>query len=133
MAWTGAVVGGVAGWQVGLRGGRALIAGPGPFHRARRWALARGERFYDRFGVLAVYLTPTWMAGVARMSPGRFLTANAISSLAWALAIGVGAYFAGPPIVDLVHDVGLAGLGILVLIAVAGAAAGVLRRRKRRS
>jgi membrane protein DedA with SNARE-associated domain len=129
VAWAGAVAGGLVGWWVGLRGGRALVVRPGPLHRVRLRALARGERFYDRFGLLAVYLTPTWMAGVARMSAARFLPANAFTSLLWALAIGVGAYFAGPPVVDFVHDVGFAGLAVAVPVA---AAAGALERRRRR-
>jgi membrane protein DedA with SNARE-associated domain len=130
VAWAGAMAGGVAGWIVGLRGGRALIVRPGPFYRARLWALARGERFYERFGLLAVYLTPTWMAGVARMSPARFLIANAITSLAWALAFGGGAYLAGPPIVDFVHDIGLVALLVVAALATAGAVARARRARR---
>ena len=132
VAWSGAMVGGVLGWIVGLRGGRALIARPGPLYRLRMRALRRGERFFDRFGLLAVYLTPTWMAGVARMPAARFLPANAISALVWALSIGVGAYFAGPPVVDFVHGIGIAGLAIAIGVAAAGGAAETLRRRRRR-
>jgi membrane protein DedA with SNARE-associated domain len=129
VAWAGAAVGGVAGWIVGLRGGRAVIARPGPLHRLRLRALGRGERFYERYGLLAVYLTPTWMAGVARMRANRFLLANAVAALVWALTVGIGAYFAGPPIVDVVQDVGTAGLLIAIAVMAAGAAARTLRRR----
>jgi membrane protein DedA with SNARE-associated domain len=130
VAFAGATVGGVAGWLIGLRGGRALIARPGPLHRTRLRTLKRGERFFERYGLLAVYLTPTWMAGVARMRTSRFLPANAVAALIWALSVGVGAYFVGPPVVDLVHGVGFAGLAIVVAVVVVGATARALRKRR---
>jgi membrane protein DedA with SNARE-associated domain len=95
-------------------------------------ALARGERFYDRYGVVAVYFTPAWMAGVARMHWKRFLPANAIAALVWALVVGVGAYFAGPPILGVVHGIGLIGmLAILAAVAIATGAEALRRRRRR--
>ena len=33
IAWAGAAVGGVGGWLIGMRAGRAVMAAPGPF----RW------------------------------------------------------------------------------------------------
>jgi membrane protein DedA with SNARE-associated domain len=132
VAWVGAMAGGVVGWLIGLRGGRALFARPGPLYRTRLRTLKRGERFYERYGLLAVYLTPTWMAGVARMRSTRFLLANAVTALVWAVTIGAGAYFAGPPIVDLVQGIGIAGLAIVVGVVVAGATVEAIRRRRRR-
>src|SRR5205085_12096815 len=55
VAWLGAMVGGIAGWAVGKRAGHALVLAPGPLHRQREAAVERGERFFTRFGVLAVY------------------------------------------------------------------------------
>ena len=51
-AFLGATAGGVAGWAIGRHAGRTVLVGPGPLRRARVWALARGERFYGRFGVI---------------------------------------------------------------------------------
>src|SRR6266513_41027 len=48
--------GGVAGWLIGRAAGRPLITAPGPLLRWRRRAVALSERFYARFGVLAVFL-----------------------------------------------------------------------------
>jgi membrane protein DedA with SNARE-associated domain len=133
VAWAGATAGGLIGWVLGWRGGRAVIASPGPLRRARRRALDRGERFYSRYGIVAVFLTPAWMAGVARMPWTRFVPANVVSALVWALVVGVGSYFAGPPVVDVFHSVGLAVTIALVVALVAGGSAARWLRRGRRS
>ena len=132
VAWAGATAGGLLGWLLGWRGGRPVIAGRGPLRRVRRRALARGERFYARYGTVAVFLTPAWMAGVARMSWTRFVPANAVSALVWALGIGVGAYFAGPPVEDVFESVGLVvSIAIAFAILAGGGVAEWLRRRRR--
>jgi membrane protein DedA with SNARE-associated domain len=128
VAWAGASVGGTAGWLVGLKGGRGLVTAPGPLRHLRLALLARGDRFYDRYGPIAVLFTPSWVAGIHDMRWSRFLPANAISALAWASAIGVGAYLLGPSITDIVADAGTAGgalIGALVVLALVV----VIRRR----
>jgi membrane protein DedA with SNARE-associated domain len=133
VAWAGASAGGVVGWLIGLKGGRALIAVPGPFRGSRLWMLAQGQRFYERYGTLAVLFTPSWMAGIAEMEWRRYLLVNAVSALLWALSLGVGAYFAGPPVVDVFHDVGTAGLAILAAVVAAVALVRVVRGRRCRA
>jgi membrane protein DedA with SNARE-associated domain len=128
VAWAGASVGGTAGWIVGLKGGRGLLTAPGPLLHIRLAVIARGDRFYERYGPLAVMFTPSWIAGVHDMRWSRFLPANAISALTWALSIGVGAYLIGPSITDIAADAGLAG-GLLVVVLLALALGLVARRR----
>ncbi|MEA2218809.1 MAG: hypothetical protein QOJ35_1435 [Solirubrobacteraceae bacterium] len=130
VAWAAAMGGGVLGWLIGARGGRALIAKPGPLHHTRLRLLRHGDRVYERRGWLAVYLAPSWMAGVSGMRARRFVPANAVASLIWALTIGLGSYLAGPSIADAVGDIGIAGL--IALIAFAVISAVVTRRRQRR-
>jgi membrane protein DedA with SNARE-associated domain len=115
-AWVGATIGGTAGWLIGLKGGRALVTKPGPLYRLRLRLLRHGDAVYARRGWLAVYLAPSWMAGISGMPAPRFLPANAVASLAWALAIGLGAYVAGPSIAEAVADLGVAGLAALVML-----------------
>ncbi len=123
-AWAGATAGGTAGWIVGLKGGRGLISAPGPLHHLRLSLIATGDRFYERYGLIAVLIAPSWIAGIHHMRSARFLPANAISALVWALAIAVGAYLLGPAIADAVADEGLAaGLLIAALIVLAVGAA----------
>ena len=113
VAWAGASVGGTAGWIVGVKGGRGLLTAPGPLHHLRLALIARGDRFYERYGAVAVLFTPSWIAGIHDMRWSRFLPANAISALTWALSVGLGAYLLGPSITDIAADTGLAG-GLLV-------------------
>lgn len=131
VAWAGASAGGTAGWLVGVKGGRGLLTAPGPLHRARLAVIARGDRFYERYGPLAVMFTPSWIAGIHDMRWSRFLPANAVSALTWALSIGLGAYLVGPSITDIAADAGLAG-GALVVALLALALGLVARRRLRR-
>jgi len=131
-AWLGAVIGGNLGWFLGLTGGRGLVTRRGPFHRARCNALSRGERFYERYGMVAVFFTPSWMAGIAEMRWSRFFPANLLAAVAWSLGFGLGAYFAGPPILEVAEDIGLAGTLILIGLVVAALTAELLRRRRLR-
>jgi membrane-associated protein len=130
-AWLGAMVGGVAGWVLGRRVGDALGNAPGPLLRPRRAALARGGRFFARFGVLAVYFAPSWVAGATGLSGRRFVPANAVSALIWVALVGGGAYAVGPSIADVASDIGLVGLAVLAALACAGIAHATLRRRRR--
>jgi membrane protein DedA with SNARE-associated domain len=132
VAWAGATVGGTAGWIVGIKGGRGVLTAPGPLHHLRLALIARGDRFYERYGPIAVLFTPSWVAGIHAMRSSRFLPANAVSALAWALAIGLGAYFVGPSITDVVGDAGTAG-GIVLGVLFALAVVLVIRRRSHRS
>jgi membrane-associated protein len=115
VGWGGALAGGVAGWLIGLHGGRALMARPGPLHQLRLRMLRHGDAIYARRGwLLAVYLTPSWMAGVSGMRARRFLPANALASFAWALTIGGGTYVAGPSVADVAGDLGTVGFVALL-------------------
>ena len=132
VAWAGAGTGSTIGWIVGVKGGRGLLTAPGPMHHLRLSVIARGDRFYDRYGPVALLLTPSWIAGIHDMRWRRFLPANAVSTLVWALAIGIGAYLIGPSITDIAADAGLAG-GLLVALLFVIAVVLVLRRRSHRS
>ena len=131
-ATLGAALGGSAGWLLGRRGGRALWAAPGPLQRLRLATLARGERFFQRYGLLALYVMPSWVAGVNAVPAARFLIANALFAVGWALLVGGGAYLVGPSIEDVVGDLGLAGAVALALLIAGGFAADRLRRRRAR-
>jgi membrane protein DedA with SNARE-associated domain len=128
VAWAGANAGGIAGWMVGVKGGRGLLTARGPLRPLRLAVIARGDRFYERYGPVAVMFTPSWIAGVHDMRWSRFLPANAISALTWALSIGLGAYLIGPSITDIAADAGLAG-GLLVAVLLALALGLVAWRR----
>jgi membrane protein DedA with SNARE-associated domain len=128
-AWAGATAGGICGWLVGRLGGRRVVLAGRWLRHTREHALERGNRFFERYGVVAVYFAPSWVAGLHAMSAGRFLPANAVCALLWALLIGVGSYVVGPSVRELASDIGLVGAVAIVLVLASTALA---RRRWRR-
>jgi membrane protein DedA with SNARE-associated domain len=131
VAWAAATAGGVAGWIIGLKGGRVVLTTRGPLHAARRRALSRGEEVFGRHAVLGVLLSPSWVPGILRVPARIYLPTNAFGALIWAVGIGLGAYIIGPSVVDAVADLGtITWIGLLVLIVVG--IGGELVRRWRR-
>jgi membrane protein DedA with SNARE-associated domain len=129
-AFVGASVGGVVGWLAGRIAGRSVMTAPGPLRGLRLRAVERGEEVFRRMTVIAILLTPAWVAGIHRVGTGVYLVTNALSAVAWAAGIGLAAYYAGPPVLDVLADIGwisAIGLGLLV---VAGIAFEVVRRRR---
>lgn len=128
VAWLGASAGGAAGWFVGVKGGRGLLTRAGPLRHLRVSLIAGGDLFYERYGWIAVLFTPSWVAGIHHMHWPRFLIANTVSALIWALAVGVGAYLLGPSVADIVSDTGFAGALVIAAVFVLTVAI-VMRRR----
>jgi membrane-associated protein len=119
VAWLSATAGGIVGWVIGLKAGRALLTGPGPLRRLRVRAVQQGERVFARQPVLAILLAPAFVAGIHRVRTSVYLLVNAVGAALWAAGIGLAAYWAGPPVVDAVGDLGtvtLIGLGVLVVV-----------------
>lgn len=133
-AWIGANLGGILGWVVGLKAGRTVLTAPGPLQRIRRRAAARGDEVFHRLEVVAILMTPSWVAGFHRARAGLYLPINALSALAWALGFGLGAYYVGPPVLEFASDFGTAGtVAVLVLIVLAVGLEIRRRRRRQRS
>jgi membrane protein DedA with SNARE-associated domain len=130
VAFIGATAGGIAGWLVGLIAGRSALTAPGPLRSIRIDAAQRGEQTFKRVEVVAIFLTPSWVAGVFHARAGLYNLINAASAAVWAVAIGVGGYYIGPPIVEVVDDFGTVGL-ILAIAIVVGAVGATLIRRQR--
>jgi membrane protein DedA with SNARE-associated domain len=129
-AFAGAAIGGTVGWWTSRHLGRAVMSRPGAFHQARVWAIRQGERYFRRFGILAVYLSPSWVPGILCIRGSYFLPANLVSAVVWAALWGTGAYLVGPAITDIATDVGYVGAAALVLLVLAVIAAAVARRRR---
>jgi membrane protein DedA with SNARE-associated domain len=132
VAFAAAAAGGVAGWVLGMRAGRTVLTTRGPLHKMRLTALARGDEVFAKWPVTAILLTPSWIAGIHHVRAALYLPVNFVSAAAWAVGIGLGAYFVGPAVIDFVDDLGLVtgiGLGVLVLV---GILLEVRRRRRRK-
>ncbi len=129
VAWAAATAGGVAGWLLGLKAGRALLTWRGPLHAMRLRAVARGEQMFARHPVIAILLTPSWIAGINRARWAVYLPLNAASAAVWAAGVGIGAYLVGPTVLDVVNDVGSV-TAIILLVLVASAVVLEIRRRR---
>jgi membrane-associated protein len=132
VATVGGEVGGLIGYAIGNRWGRALLERPGKHQAGRQHMVERGERAYARWGRLAVFFTPAIVSGTAKMEHGEFVLWNLLASLGFAVSVaasafGLGRIFTGH---DSVRDI----VTLLVGLAV-GALVMVLhvRRRRRRA
>ena len=132
VAWGAATVGGVVGWLIGMIAGRRVLTTRGPLHRMRQAAVERGDEVFARYTVVAIVLTPSWIAGIHRVRAPVYLLTNAASAALWAGGIGLGAYIIGPTVVDFVADLGWVTGSALVLLVVGGVAVEIPRRRRAR-
>jgi membrane protein DedA with SNARE-associated domain len=128
VAWAGATAGGIAGWGLGMIAGRSVLIAPGPLRSFRLDAVSRGEQAFKRVEWVAILLTPSWVAGIYRSGSVIYNVVNALSAAAWTVAIGVGAYYAGPPLLEFINDFGTAGAVVAIALVVIGVGATLMRR-----
>lgn len=128
VAALGAIVGDNIGYVIGRTGGRRLLERPGAFERHRREVLRRGEPFFAKHGpkavflarwVIGVRLAAAWLAGINRMHWLTFAFWNALGGIAWATTVGLAAYMLGPVAEHVFKVVGLGGVGVAAVVAVA--------------
>jgi membrane protein DedA with SNARE-associated domain len=128
VAWLGATTGGIVGWLFGRIAGRSVLTAPGPLRSLRLDAVAKGEQAFKRLEAIAILLTPSWVAGIYRARIGVYNLVNALSAVGWAVGIGVGGYYIGPPVLEFINDFGTAGAIVAIALAVVAVSAAVLRR-----
>jgi membrane protein DedA with SNARE-associated domain len=133
VAWIAATLGGIVGWLIGMVAGRTVVTARGPLYRLRLGAVKRGDQVFSRFAVVAILLTPSWIAGIHRVRPVLYLSINAVSAALWAAGIGLAAYFIGPSVIEFVSDFGVVTTVAVVLLIGGVVVAELLRRRRRRA
>jgi membrane protein DedA with SNARE-associated domain len=133
-----AIVGDNIGYQIGRKGGRWLLARPGPFLRHRLMVLETGEPFFARHGPKAVFFGrfilglrtwASWLAGANHMRWRTFFMWNALGGICWATGVGLVAYYVGQSASNAITMFGIYGL-VAVVVALGGAF--ILHRRHRR-
>ncbi|MGI8713524.1 MAG: DedA family protein [Solirubrobacteraceae bacterium] len=132
VAWLAATVGGIIGWLIGRRAGRVLLTGPGPLREMRVRTVGRGEVLFASHAVLAVLLTPSWIAGIHRVRPAIYHPVNVASAAIWAGGMGIGAYLVGPTVIEVVDDVGTVTAILLAGLIALAVGLEIQRRRRRR-
>jgi membrane protein DedA with SNARE-associated domain len=125
----GTEAGGLAGYYVGLRWGRAIMGHPGPWLARRQRAVAVGEALYAKWGRLAVFFTPCLVSGIAKMKQSQFAVWNLFAGAVYVLSVGPAAYGAAQVFSG---EHGLGNIGALVAGIAVGAAALALGRRYHR-
>ena len=136
-AFAAAVLGDSVGYATGSRLGRTWLDRRVAGGRMDPRHLARAEAFYDRYGWWAV-VTARWipwvrtftpiLAGTSRMGYGRFLSANVVGALAWAVGLPVLGFFAASDPWLRYASYGVAGFFVAGSV-VLGVATWVRRRR----
>jgi membrane-associated protein len=112
----GGEAGGLLGYGIGSKWGRALMGRPGRHLAARQHVLEKGERAYARWGRLAVFFTPAIVSGTAKMRWAQFVLWNLLASFAFAVAVCASAYGIGRVVTGQTtpHDVATLLLGLAV-------------------
>src|SRR5215472_16850510 len=118
--------GGMVGYSVGMRWGRALLSRPGPLLARRQRVLTAGEAMYEKWGRLAVFFTPCMVSGIARMKYSQFVVWNFLAGAIYVVSVGLSVYGAGKVATGQADAVSVSSL--VVGIAV-GAAVFLLGRR----
>lgn len=128
MAVTGVLantIGAVIGWLIGYLGGRPLLERYGKWIHVSGERVDRAERWFDRFGVLAVPLgltTPLVRsfvaipAGIARMPLARFVPLALIGCIPFCFGLAAGGWALGSNYDRLHHDFNYVSIAIGVLV-----------------
>jgi len=139
VAATAAIVGDNIGYWAGRLGGRRLLERWEPLERHASRVLPWSERFFQRHGGKTIFLarfvavlrvTAALVAGISRMHWWLFFLWNAAGGIAWAIAVGLVAYYAGQAAADAIARYGLiAGVAIVVLLVGGAIVFRFVRRR----
>jgi len=134
----GYLVGSLAGWLLGARGGQPLLERHGRWLHLPPQRVARAQRWFDRFGRLAVFLgrlTPlvrsfiSVPAGVFRVPLGSYTLLTALGGFIWCLLFaGIGWAVSGNW--ESVHHA-FRFADIAVVLALVGASGWIVLKRRR--
>jgi membrane protein DedA with SNARE-associated domain len=134
----GNTVGSVLGWAIGLYGGRPLLERHGRWLHLGPENLDRAERWFERYGDLAVFLgrvTPVVRsfvsipAGVARMPLFRFTVLTALGCVPWCFGLAGAGWALGSSYERFHHDFRYVDIGVVVVLVLLAVAWYVRRRR----
>jgi membrane protein DedA with SNARE-associated domain len=139
LAALGAIVGGVLGYWIGIKGGLPLVARYGGYVGVRKSHIDRAHAFFERNGAKTILfgrfiaVLRTWaavIAGAACMSFATFVIYNTIGSIVWAIAFGLLGYYFGKDLPLLERYISHASLALLVILAIGIVAFLVIKRKR---
>jgi len=133
VACAGAVLGGVLGYWVGLHWGVELMEHPGRGQERRRKMLDEGHALYERWGWLACFFIPCFVAGICRMRFAVFLLFNTIAAVLYQFATALPAYGVARVLTGHTGTSDIVDLGVGVVLAALILWRIVLPRRRSRA
>ena len=115
-AW---MLGSVAGYEIGVRGGRPMLDHPGRLEKRRRNLLAKGDRAFGRHTFLASATMPAFVSGIFRVRFWLFMLGALVAGIGWiGMYVGL-SYFLGEEVAKRIGNAGAkALLGVLVIVAI---------------
>lgn len=131
VAW---MLGSVAGYEIGVHGGRTLLDHPGRLEKSRRKLLAKGDRAFGRYNFTASVTMPAFVSGIFQVRFRVFILGALVAGVGWiGMYVGL-SYFVGE---QIAQRIGKAGskvlLGVLLVVAIGlGIKAGLSRWRAAR-
>jgi membrane protein DedA with SNARE-associated domain len=134
----GNLAGAAIGWAIGAYGGRAFVERRGRWLHASAARLERADRWFARFGRIAVplgFLTPLVRsfvaipAGIARVRPVRFVGLAALGVVPFCFGLAAAGWALGSHWERLQHALRYVEVAILILAA-AGIVVFLLLRRR---
>jgi membrane protein DedA with SNARE-associated domain len=137
----GAIVGDNCGYWLGRRIGQQALERYGHYIFLTRSRIELGQYLFVRHGGKVVFFARfftvlrtlgAFLAGLNHMRWRRFAPFNATGSITWAAAFGLAAYLLGDQAQRLTAPLDVAGIVIVIVIALAAGALIALRRRERR-
>jgi len=139
LAAIGAIVGGVLGYWIGIKGGLPLVTRYGAYIGVRTSHGDRAHAFFERNGSKTILfgrfiaVLRTWaaiVAGAAAMSFTKFVTYNTIGSIVWAIVFGWLGYYFGRDLPLLEKYISRASFGVLILATIVIVILVVIKRRQ---
>ncbi len=128
VAW---MLGSVAGFEFGIRGGRKLLDHPGHFEKSRLKLLAKGDRVFGRYNFLASVTMPAFVSGIFRVRFRIFVLGALVAGIGWVgMYVGL-SYFLGAEIARRIGSAGTkAIIGVIVIVAIGLAVRALVARRR---
>jgi membrane protein DedA with SNARE-associated domain len=139
LAALGAIVGGVLGYWIGIKGGLPLVTRYGGYIGVRKSHVDRAHAFFERNGSKTILfgrfvaILRTWaaiVAGAAAMSFTKFFTYNTIGSIVWAIVFGLLGFYFGRDLPLLEKYISRVSFGVLI-VGVVGIAIFFLMKRSK--
>ena len=102
-AW---MLGSLAGYEIGIHGGRGLLDHPGRLEKSRLKLLLKGDRSFARHNFVASVTMPAFVSGIFRVRLYVFLLGALTAGIGWiGMYVGL-SYFLGEEITKRIGKAG---------------------------